>query len=1231
MKLNKISLALGLASAVVLTGCGGGSSSSSDSGSSGNTTYSVTAIDGYLNGALVWLDLDGDFVLDEGEPSTTSGAGGVANLDVSNVANPQSYPVVVRAIPGQTEDETEGLVTTPFVMSAPAGETDITPLSTLVHVILEQTTDDDATEEEIEAAKTAAVTKIAQDLGIEEDAVLGDFIEDGFDDAAFAAETIVEQEVLPQEADDLAEAADGTNDELLESADSLSTAIKEVNDSDPENYETIDLDTDTDSDGVPDLLDAFPDDALEQYDLDGDGTGDNSDDDIDGDTVLNGSDAFPTDPDESADFDNDNIGDVADLDDDNDGIADTDDEFPNDDTRAGDTDGDGVDDLFDEFPNDPELVGDSDGDGVDSATDQYPGDPTRAGDSDGDGVDDLDDEFPDDNTQAGDADGDGVDGLQDAFPGNPAEWLDTDGDGTGNNADADDDGDGVIDSLDSDPLDDQVGVTDNAKVSSALYGENYAFIFDADIEDNEVTIETMEIDNGIANLVSIAEVNSFGMFEFELGEDSDVVLTSTGWTELDGQYSLDFSGGSDIIAYATNYPEIVSYSVSAVLTDLEGTVVSTLLTEEEVWDQFKDSSLAFEEGAFMIEAVLTPEEDLYRLYDGDSAWIFKGDGGASDGEATSLDELVVTTSVGEQASTGDFVGVHLSGRDGMAAAVELLEDNTANFYTMDWDNVDPETFDTYATKVATGTWSDGGVTSVELIEVTVPQEALTAWGELWDEDSTTVVFTVYDGEVVRGSVEKAGVALDDDDLVFISETAKGDIFDAIDLPFGECYAQNVESGATLSDYELAIAACGGIDKAITSEMVVGNTFERFRRDDSSRQYTFAEGGDVYVGKDGKYSDDATWAIDGSYLVITSKDGTVWTWALVGVNTATGGSGEVQAQAVAEQTTWSVKHFEQYTDDAGVAVSTIWSETFELIDQAVCPFAEMDANATQEDFNTAISDYEACANTVISASTFDVEGKTLLRTNSDGEMRAKVYNGDGSGASYRNGVFRGDFAWSIVDGNKIQIADPNNASMVYEQYAIVARDDGEYVMAEFVPDDGEIAVDEYVDASMYGVYECSTGDTEWDEVNDVPLTTVSFTDYLAAVDDCKSDLAEEVWFSQAFFDDPDVQIVITQTGMDADEKYTFNSDGSGVYTDLAEQANYNFTWAIDSENKLLVVTITAESITAIDYLAIVGTDGMKLSIKALSKANDTGWPGIGEDDEGDMWSHVYTIEQIEVQQ
>jgi len=47
----------------------------------------------------------------------------------------------------------------------------------------------------------------------------------------------------------------------------------------------------------------------------------------------------------------------------------------------------------------------------------------------------------------GDKDGDGVVNSRDAFPADPSEWYDTDHDGIGNNADPDDDNDGIPDNI----------------------------------------------------------------------------------------------------------------------------------------------------------------------------------------------------------------------------------------------------------------------------------------------------------------------------------------------------------------------------------------------------------------------------------------------------------------------------------------------------------------------------------------------------------------------------------------------------------------------------------------------------------------------------------------------------------------------------------------------------------------------------------------------------------------
>ena len=86
------------------------------------------------------------------------------------------------------------------------------------------------------------------------------------------------------------------------------------------------IDADDDNDGVLDTEDVFPLDPTEWSDLDGDGTGDNSDTDVDGDGIPNQADTTPvggTTPVAGvSDFDGDGISDDFDLDDDNDGLSD---------------------------------------------------------------------------------------------------------------------------------------------------------------------------------------------------------------------------------------------------------------------------------------------------------------------------------------------------------------------------------------------------------------------------------------------------------------------------------------------------------------------------------------------------------------------------------------------------------------------------------------------------------------------------------------------------------------------------------------------------------------------------------------------------------------------------------------------------------------------------------------------------------------------------------------------
>lgn len=140
---------------------------------------------------------------------------------------------------------------------------------------------------------------------------------------------------------------------------------------------------DTDKDGVPDNLDAFPLDPSESGDLDKDGIGNNKDEDLDGDTIPNS---------EDADDDNDQIPDYLDFDDNADGKTDDTDHDGTPDDQDSDDDNDGIPDVDDtgvgNEPQPPKM--DWDQDTISDEQDNCPliANPDQA-DSDSDGLGDA--------------------------------------------------------------------------------------------------------------------------------------------------------------------------------------------------------------------------------------------------------------------------------------------------------------------------------------------------------------------------------------------------------------------------------------------------------------------------------------------------------------------------------------------------------------------------------------------------------------------------------------------------------------------------------------------------------------------------------------------------------------------------------------------------------------------------------------------------------------------------
>ncbi|MEZ8194353.1 hypothetical protein [Vibrio cortegadensis] len=746
MNKNKLVIALGLTSSLGLVGCGDG-----ETGTTANSNaYSVTAIDGYLKNAQVWLDVDGDFQLDPDEPSAISGDGGKAVLDVSNTPNPENYAVIVKAIKGQTIDETTGPVLSDYVMSAPAGQTDVTPLSTLVHVKLESGTF--STIEE-------AVTDVANDLGLEESDVLGDYIEDGKTDAAYSAEALVTSGVIPEDTTELSENADGSKTDLSDNSEQIGTIIK-APDFDPDKtaiipgdnggYESVE-NTDTDGDGVIDELDEFVDDDTEWVDSDKDGTGDNADTNDDNDAALDVDDDFPFDKDETTDTDGDGIGNNADLDDDNDDTPDVSDDFPLDENETTDTDGDGVGNNAD--------------------------------------LDDDNDDTPD---------------ASDDFPLDKDEATDTDGDGIGNNEDTDDDNDGILDEDDDSPLTPDLSPIQQVITFMRDSGTFYSLWADEETRNNngvettdvEVFVEEFTLNNDIGTLSKLYQVGADGRTHtIDPNDDKDIILGPQGWEMFNDVYSLAIVGDA-ISVYPADLPTLTS-TASGYVRDLSGKSIAGNAGE---LSDYVNETAVFPQGSQGGSVSLTADFDEYYLWN--KPWFYHGTANnEEDGNnATSFADVIVNTAAGDGALVSTVKGLSI----GYDIGIELVTGGVINYYTWDWSWTNGQ--ETMVTLNGSGQWTQSTVNGEEVIRFDIPQSVIDLWGDAWDHDTNQRILSAYDGYLYEGEFIAAGDAEDDNDGYLLNAVAKEALINAINIE-GWCFITETDSGSTLADFEAQLADC----------------------------------------------------------------------------------------------------------------------------------------------------------------------------------------------------------------------------------------------------------------------------------------------------------------------------------------------------------------------------------------------------------------------------------------
>lgn len=245
------------------------------------SSYEVTAIDGYLQSARVWLDINYNFRLDSNEPSAQTGIGGRASLDTTGIENAQNYPVIVQAIEGITLDEDTITEDNPsgtpiekgYMLTAPPGLEVITPLSSLVHLRLYQQGVDLADTESLQRNIEQMTQTLADEIGIPAQQVLGDFKLAGYKEASFAARNIVAAQVLPQDDESLQNLIhDSDTLSLFErQTESVNGLLKDAIEEAVENNTDLDVAdviiqapesnqefVDSDNDGVWDFIDAFP-------------------------------------------------------------------------------------------------------------------------------------------------------------------------------------------------------------------------------------------------------------------------------------------------------------------------------------------------------------------------------------------------------------------------------------------------------------------------------------------------------------------------------------------------------------------------------------------------------------------------------------------------------------------------------------------------------------------------------------------------------------------------------------------------------------------------------------------------------------------------------------------------------------------------------------------------------------------------------------------------------------
>jgi len=396
-------------------------------------------------------------------------------------------------------------------------------------------------------------------------------------------------------------------------------------------------------------------------------------------------------------------------------------------------------------------------------------------------------------------------------------------------------------------------------------------------------------------------------------------------------------------------------------------------------------------------------------------------------------------------------------------------------------------------------------------------------------------------------------------------------------------------------------------------MLVAQDFHRITNSGESRNHVFNEDGTVVVYKQGIAAYTQDWSVNGDNVVLSNEFGenneesNMSIWALLD----------------STPSQWSIKSYDSatYRDGEGQLATdiSVWSSLLAIQSEG----SEYDCDIKYQASGASVADFNAQLAGCGILPEMDLAGNSIIRITGSSQTRSYVFNEDYTASYYRNGV-KYNRIWAITDDGNLALYNGEEQPLNYLM-RLVEDSNGNLKFAVYDSNRQSIWSTTYkaVDVSV-DILACEDLDSDWDDVNNTPLTYRSYEEFKQAVTTCQDGKLVSA-FSDGFID----QGITLSTGdslnqADDVDTYQFNQDGTGVLT--SDAVSSSMTWSMHEEGVVKVIfDYTDENDvvqTGHDYLAMVETNGIHFSVKLFSRT--TGWNGLADNSLGDLWSGVLRV-------